>query len=344
MPIPNKLSELNEQEGIDEKKNKNAKVISMEEKKKEMIERKKQELIERCEKLISYVDRRYEKSSIAENVDELREFKNHIRQILDLAIEEGIERNVSEKELDLIAVVASLHDIAKGDNPPEEMDGIDNVMVVLHGELAAKEVAENEELKEIIKSVIGEENFNKESIQVLQNAFRSHMGPSPGFMKNILDDVNKKLTKRGLAEIKHPFPEEGAIVSEILLTADMYSLASPSGVRKVLEIRSVVPSFKEEDMKLSEEYSFYRINLSLGEAALISAFESGKSARDMFKKKEDQDFLQKAINESESQGFQYNSEEGGITEVSPSLVKEKMIAYKEAREQNNAREKINRVA
>lgn len=336
-------------------------VISIKESEKFMVEKKKKEMIEKFGELIEFVDNRYENSNIAKNEEQLGEFKKHNRQILELVIEEGTKRGISDEEMEILVVSAILHDLCKGDLAPEWAKGIDNFMVVYHGEAVAQEIENSEELQAIIREKLGDENFD-ENIKKLQTAFRSHMGPGVnadslgkdeneiedskiGFMAKMRRGINAKLRERGIEEMKHPLPEKGDDISEILLAADMFSLASPSGAQKVLKIRSLVPNFKKEDQNLCSDYKKEGIELSLGEAALISAFNSGNSARDMFEDKNDQKWIQKAIDQTESfKGFKYGVDDENMELVNAQIVKEKMIAFEEAKKQREFRERIDEAA
>ena len=321
------------------------------------IENEKKELIKEFRELMDFVDGRYEKSTIAENEKQLKEFKKHNKQVVDLVIEEGFRRNLSVEKIKLLIIGAILHDLCKGDEAPDWAKGIDNFMLVYHGEAAAQEIEKNKELLEIIQRKIGNKDFD-ENIKNLQRAFRSHMGPGAsvnlfkknsnndpeiGFMGEQLNRVNVELENRGIEKIEHPLPKEGDFVSEILLGADMYSLASPSGAQKILEIRSLVPAFQKEDQFLCEQYSAFGIDLSLGEAALISAMNSGKSARNMFRKREDRKWLQEAIDKTESSFFEYSLDKNVLL-VDAGIVKQKMIKYEESLKEKNIRERIDKAA
>lgn len=273
----------------------------------EQIGAEKAEAYEKFAEVIDFVNERYEApgSTIAQATEQLNAFKDHNKQILDKCIEQGVRREMSPEDLSKLEMAAILHDLNKSDVPPEWAEGVDNFMVVFHGEAAAQELETSDDLQRILKDKFGEEGFD-DNIAHLQAAIRSHMGPHPGFMSDLLNRVNSQLEIEGIAPIEHPCPEEGDQVSEVLLAADMYSLASSKGVRKVLAIRGSVPFFKQQDEDLSTEYAKFGIELNSGEAALLSAFDSAYAARDMIQNEEDKEWIQGAINKAVEDRYRYS--------------------------------------
>lgn len=263
------------------------------------IENEKLEAKEKFAEVIDFVNKRYEGSATASSFspEQLEVFKEHNEQVLDKCIEQGIRRGLDEEELAELETAAILHDMNKADSLPDWLEDVDNVMLVYHGEVAAGELAFNEELREILKDKFGEERFEK-NILHLQTAIRSHMGPHPGFMSEALRVANEQLKIKGVEPIEHPRPKEGDKVAEILLAVDMYSLASPKGAQKVVTLRNEAPVFKAEDEKLVAEYVKLGIDLDIAEAAVLSAFDSACAARDMITNKEDKEWIEEAMKET----------------------------------------------
>jgi hypothetical protein len=293
------------------------------------IENEKLEAKEKFAEVIDFVNKRYEGSELSPSfsLEQLEAFKEHNEQVLDKCIERGIERNLDKEELAELETAAILHDLNKVDSPPNWLENIDNAMLVYHGEAASEELAFNEELREILKNKFGEENFEK-NILHLQNAIRSHMGPHPGFMSEALRVVNEQLKIKEVEPIEHPHSKEGDKVAEILLAVDMYSLASPKGVQKVVTVRSETPVFKAEDEKLVAKYAQLGIDLDIAEAAVLSAFDSACAARDMIKNKEDKEWIEEAIEETVGVKYVYKASD----ETGQSEKLEKPVSIKTAQE------------
>ena len=269
---------------------------------------------ERFSGLIDLVNERYKNpdSTIAETPEQLESFKKHNEQILSFCIERGMKKNLSKKQLATLEAEAILHDLATANKPPKELADIQNYMLVAHGEIAANEIRGIfEQQPKMLTKILGE-NYSKEegeeTILTIENAIKSHMGPHPGFMTGILENVNKALQKKGEMKIKHPYPEEGNVEAETLLAADMGSLADCRGREKVLAIRFNVPFFKKQDEDLCEEYKKFAINLTPGEAALLSGFDSAEQARDMLKDEDDKEWVDRLIRESKRGQYTYSGE------------------------------------
>ena len=289
-----------------------AKEVSAEQKEiEEKINKEKEWAEENLSELIDIVNTRYEnpESTLADSPTQLESFKKHNAEILDFCVERGTEKKLTEKEVRMLEVAAVLHDLTKGDKPPEDKADIENFVLAVHGETGAEEAKKIlEKNPEIITKILGESYNKKEAEKVIltiENAIRSHMGPHPGFMTGILERVNKTLRQKGEAEIKHPYPKKGDVVAETLLAADMCSLAGRKGREKVLAIRSAVPFFKKQDKELSEEYKKYNIDLTPGQAALLSGFKSAEEARDMIKNSADKEWINKAIEDSKKETYLY---------------------------------------
>ncbi|MBU4331582.1 HD domain-containing protein [Patescibacteria group bacterium] len=269
---------------------------------------------ERFSGLINLVNERYENpnSTIAESPEQLKSFEEHNKQILNFCVERGVKKGLGEKQLATLEAAAILHDLAKSGKPPEESANIQNYMLAAHGEIAANEVKSIfEQQPEMLTKILGE-NYSEEDVEktisTIEEAIRCHMGPHPGFMTRILENVNKELQKKGEMEIKHPYPEEGNIVAETLLAADMGSLADRKGREKVLTIRLNVPFFRKQDEHLSGECQEFDIDLSPGEAALLSGFDSAEQARDMLEDEDDREWVNELIEESKKGQYTYSEE------------------------------------
>ncbi len=268
--------------------------------------KEKKRVSEELAEMVNFVDKRYEgqDSTLSNSFEQLKSFKEHNRQILDKCIERGIERGLSQEDLTKLEIAAILHDFSKGDSSPKWAQEIENFMLVYHGEAVAKELDSNEELRNILRDKLGGNNF-EENIIYLQRVIKSHMGPHPGFMSKSLEIVNKQLKEKNLQQIEHPSPKEGDRVAEILLAADMYTLASSKGMQKVVTIRSETPSFRKQDKELSSQYAQVGIELAPAEAAILSALDSAYAARDMIKNKEDWNWIQGAIEEANNFDYKY---------------------------------------
>ncbi len=283
-------------------------------KKEQLVENEKKEARENFGALLNLVFERYEApdSTIANSPEQIKTFKAHLEEVLNLCIERGIEKDLTGKQLKMIEVAAILHDLTKADQPDSETKDIPNYMLAAHGELGAREtITILSEHPEILKKILGENYSGEEAdktVGLISNAIRAHMGPHPGFMTFVLNGVNSKLKEKGLPELQHPRPLEGEVISETLLAADMCSLAGRKGREKVLVIRSAVPNFKQEDEKTCAEYKKFGIDLTPGEAALLSAFASAEQARDMLKKESDRLWINSTIEESKEGGYLYENQ------------------------------------
>jgi len=300
---------------------------------------------EKFSEIISYVDNRYENpdSFLFESPVQLETFKKHNEQILNRAIEQGIRKGMDQNDLAKLEIAAILHDLNKGDKTPKWAEGIDNFMLVYHGEAAAQEITNNEELRELIKDKLGAENIEND-IRSLQKAIRSHMGPHPGFMSGMLEMVNNGLVEKGLEELEHPYPDEEDDVAKVLLAADMYSLASHKGVEKVMAIRNNIDFFKQQDRELSQQYKEAGISLSMGEAALLSAFDSAYSARDMIKDQEDKKWIQGVINKAVEMKYRYQKDDTNLDEmVSIELAQQKRKEFEDRQRSKNISNSIQNV-
>jgi len=300
----------------------------------EKIGREKQEARERFSDLIALVSDRYANLPEAMRQD----FVAHNGEILDGVIEVGMEDEFSGEELKLLEIAAILHDMTKADQAEEKFAGIPNYVLVTHAEKAAAEVSQIV-TDEYLKKIGIEGNFD-EARKKIQEAISQHMGPHPGFMTGILNGVNAKLQEMGEAEIKHP-QAEGKI-SQALLAADMQSLAGINGRNKILSIRASVEGFKKDDVKVVAEYAEYGIELSIGEAALLSGFASAEQARDMIQNEKMKAWVNQAIEESMDTIYHYPSNPKEI--ISWDIIRSKKDQFEEAQRIADARENLEKIA
>ncbi len=277
--------------------------------KEQLVENEKKEARENFGALLDLVFKRYEApdSTIANSPEQIKTFEAHVEEVLNLCVERGIEKGLTGKQLKTLEVAAILHDLTKANQPDSDMKDIPNYMLAAHGELGARKATMIlREHPEIFKNILGEHYSGEETdqtIELISNAIRAHMGPHPGFMTFVLNGVNAKLKEKGLPELVHPRPVDGEMVSETLLAADMCSLAGRQGREKVLAIRAAIPNFRQEDEKLCGEYKKYGIDLTTGEAALLSAFASAEQARDMLKNEDDKRWIDQVIKNSKENDY-----------------------------------------
>jgi hypothetical protein len=280
---------------------------------KEKMEQEKKEAKERFKNLIDLVSREYENLPEAMKKD----YISHNEEILDGAIELGMKKGFTKEELEKLELSAILHDKTKAKNTPEKYRDIPNYTLAIHAETAAKEVPDiltDEYLKGL--NIQGDP---EEIRQEVSRAILEHMGPHPGFMDEILKGVNAELEKRGGKKIEHPSAE--GKLSEALLAADMKSLAGEKGRKKVLSIRSNVEFFIRQDKKLVEEYEKYGIDLSQGEAALLSGFDSAYQAYDMQKDEENREWVNQSIEDSKKTEYDFPGSKKTISWTEASVKK-----------------------
>jgi len=174
--------------------------------------------------------------------------------------------------------------------------------LLMHGETAA------EESKNILTDeFLIEHGIEKDAEKIrgiVSNAIAEHMGPNPGYMGFILEITNNKLREMEESEIEHP--KARGTVSEILLAADMKSLASRCGIEKVISIRCNFN--KTQDQKTVTDYNEKGIDLTIGEAALISALSSAFQARNMIEDSKLQTLINEVINEAIKGDYEYGLE------------------------------------
>jgi hypothetical protein len=267
------------------------------------------------------VDKRYDSSELALNPERLTKYKEHFREVTEMAVEYAERIELPEGEVALLAVAAGLHDLTKGDTPPPDIpDSVKHIYwLVAHGETAAAEVGQyldaNPSVQDFLKTAnpgLGDFAI-KERIEM---AIRSHMGPNPGFMEGVLNYVNGELGED--SRISHPYPEEGDRVAEILLAADMKSLAGPQGVEKV--IGDIMADKKEggwrEEAQLeAEKANELGYDFTTAQMAFLSAYDSGVNAFTMIKNDEDKEWVGEALDETENHIFVIEGEKVDAREV-----------------------------
>ena len=275
---------------------------------------------EEFSELIALVNERYDgpDSILAGKPEQLQTFKAHNEQILSFAVEVGMRKGLKGKELKMAEVAAILHDLAKADKAPEGAADIKNYILAAHGEIAANE-AEGilEERPQILEKILGEgygDEQKKEAIDRIQTAIRSHMGPHPGFMTGILEGVNRELVKKGMPPIEHPYPDKNDNISETVLAADMASLASTEGRKKVVSIIFNDLYFRdlaEKDAKLAQSKG---IKLEASDIAVMNGFKSAEEARDMIRDPNDREWMDGLIEKSKGETNMYGDREVKFTE------------------------------
>jgi len=272
------------------------------------------EATERFNDLIETVSLRYK-----DMPDKMKEnFVAHNKDILESAIKLGVKKNLPPDKMKALELAAILHDLTKNDLVPEKTDekfkdfyGEDSAeykriatdyRLLMHGETAA------EESKNILTDeFLIEHGIEKDAEKIrgiVSNAIAEHMGPNPGYMGFILEITNNKLREMEESEIEHP--KARGTVSEILLAADMKSLASRCGIEKVISIRCNFN--KTQDQKTVTDYNEKGIDLTIGEAALISALSSAFQARNMIEDSKLQTLINEVINEAIKGDYEYGLE------------------------------------
>ncbi len=299
----------------------------------EKIKQEKKEAKEKFGSLINLVSRGYEKLPEAMKKDYIL----HNEEILDGAIELGMEKGFTKEELEELELSAILHDKTKAESAPEEYKDIPNYTLATHAETVAKEVP-NILADEYLKS-LNIQGDPEKIRQEVTKAILEHMGPHPGFMDEILKGVNTELGKRGGKKIEHPSAE--GKLSEALLAADMKSLAGEKGRKKVLSIRSNVEFFANQDKNLAEEYKKYGIDLSQGEAAFLSGFDSAEQARDMQKDEGNREWVNQSIEDSKKVEYNFPGSEKTITWAEVST---KRSQYADAKKLEEVRERFKETA
>lgn len=300
---------------------------------KSELDIEKERARKRFKPLIDLVNGRYrsKESTISKNESLIKSYEAHNSEVLDSAIELSLKEGLSNDELVTLEIAAILHDIAKADLPSEELSGIKDFVMANHHEMAAGEVenilGKNSEVLGLAPENPEQSSKTDKIISLVKNAILCHMGPSPGFMTDTLKKVNEELEKGGKAAIVHPKPNDN--ISRLLLAADMRALASPGGVQKILNLRANYYVEKDED--LCAEYEKLGMELSVPEAALISASQSARDAVAMVKGvcgDEEAQWIQSTIDLAKQMSFVY-SRGGEETKVSLLEIEEKMKEFEE---------------
>lgn len=269
----------------------------------ERVERERDEARERFGDLIDLVNQRYEDGNLSPA--EKEKFKQHNGEVLDYAVELGLRKEFDEEELKAVEVAAILHDLTKAYPLPEEFVDIPNYGLVTHGQRAAEEVGEiltDERLERYNLKDRSPDEFRNE----VSNAITQHMGPHPGFMTNVLEGVNRVLGERGYQEVSHP--QARGTIPETLLAADMASLASADGRRKILAIHTHNDFFRLQDLQTVEKYRGADIELRQGETALLAAFTSARQAVEMITDPDDRKMLEELFEASKSEEYLFDDD------------------------------------
>ena len=334
-PVKKIESKLTETEGQETEKTGSAEIIDLSQKRKEKQENElqgkiEQERMESKEQFKSLID---EVSGMYENLPEAmrKDFIIHNGEILDETIDLAIRKGLGKEEIKMAELAAILHDMTKADSVPEKYKDIPNYALAMHAKTATEKVPEiltDERLKEL-----GVEGDPEEIRQQVSKAILEHMGPRPGFMTYILEKFNQDMEKIGEEGIN--YPEAEGKISEVLLAADMKSLAGEKGRNKVLSIRANAKNFIEIDLKTVDEYKKYGIDLTQGEAALLSGFDSAFQARDMQKDPKNKEWVNKSIEDSKKAEYDFSGQKVTWQEAS-----EKKRQYEEAKSLEEARKKI----
>lgn len=309
------------------------------------IDNKEKKEIPSFDYLYDVVDSRYD-SEFGDNKEKLEKYKAHYREVVGYAKEIGAEVELTEIEMAKLEVAAILHDLTKGDPAPEDVpeDAKPMYWLVAHGQTAADEIRQkvqeedDSEIKRAMQSIVDMDPDNQNIEQVandIASAIERHMGPNPGFMSDVLDGpenpktgernggVNKALREGGYPEIKHPAPEEWDKVAQVLLAADMQSLAGPNGVKKVMGDREKLPYFRADDEVVVKGYKSVGVDITMGEVAFLSAYKTATDSRDMVEPYGDvAGGLKHAVRETEQTVFSYGGED-----VVPADAIDKMHKY-----------------
>lgn len=267
----------------------------------ERIKQEQQEAKEKFGDLINRVSERYKELP----PETQKELISHNEEALNDAIELGTRKKFSKEKLEQLELSVILHDISKADDAPEKYANIPSYVLATHAETAAKEVPgilDDEYLKK--KNIQGDPETIRQEVA---KAISEHMGPHPGFMTGILNGVNAKLKEMGEKEIEHP--KAKGEISKTLLAVDMKSLAGEGGRKKILSIRENDKFFIDIDLKTVAEYKKYGIELSQGEAALLSGFDSAEQAINMIEDEDDRKWITEAFEESKNKIYSFAGEE-----------------------------------
>ena len=218
--------------------------------------------------LIAAVNNRYldDPSTIRENPTLFESFRIHNSEVLETTSFYAHLFDLSDNQKKIVATAAILHDIAKSDpapdNIPENLRS--DYTLLMHPEVGAN-------LVQILMSAHPE--WETEHIDDIIEAIRCHSGPMPGFLAERLSFYNAQATVQiELTEI-----DPGHTPSIILLAADMMALGSPTGVRKIVQLREQSPYFTAQD-----EGERVRDNRgSIHEVRIDSALRSAYSGAEM---------------------------------------------------------------
>lgn len=272
---------------------------------------------ERYGVLFDLVNSRYDASETLKPKEKIA-YKIHYLQVVDAAIERSVECGVdieSREDHECLVVAAILHDLTKGDPAPVEFSELKFYTIVAHGQQASDEVPSIlKNNPHILTEITGEQNPSDEDIarvsEKIQRGILAHMGPNPGIMNFFLTKTNNQLEELGYDPIVHPRPKPGDRIAEILYAADMRTLASESGIQKIVQIRASGEHFRKEDQLLAEKLNnIFNIKATRSEIALMSAFQGAQDAVDSIKDPGDRTWVKKVLNDGLSGEYQYQESE-----------------------------------
>ncbi len=308
-----KLDELNDMEVLtDIDHTEEAESFSLEQR----IAREKKEVEIVYEPLFDIVDKRYDEYIKSPELN--ASFKAHYRTVVHYAIERGRQDGLSEEDQGALVVAAILHDLTKGDPPPDEAKNIAWYTAVTHGQTGVIEARKalsgttNQEVQSIFENILGDSYTLEDRNRVIDkvaNAIINHMGPNPGFMGAKREEVRAEIEARGLKYllplVVHPYPNDR--ISEILLAADMRSLAGDDGINKVLMIRYVQKEPRKEDIDAAKESRRKGPGevFDTAEVAFMSAIGSAEAAMAMIANEGDRHWVAEVFYKAIKKDYYY---------------------------------------
>lgn len=314
-----------------EKISKSKEKISSQESQKQVIDKKFLQFRELFKNFIDIVDKRYDAQlsdfvnqkiserdsnpgyaeQIKNKEKEVASLKDHYKDVLKYCIKIGLEIHLPEEDIKKVFLAGIFHDATKLDSVPDNIpESVKNIYnLVNHGNDSANYLAQILEKDPGFLNKISSKYTQKDSkrvIEELKDIIKNHMGPHPGFMTMMLDFANKSLVGGGFEPIVHNYPETAN--EEAFLTADMSSLADANGRQKILNLRKNGANFIKQDEGVCADYAKYGINLSLGEAAMLSAHQSALEAVDMIRHVGLKKSLESLVEESKSGAYKYGDD------------------------------------
>lgn len=224
-------------------------------------------------KLLDYAKDEYEGSPLL-GERERKEFFNHTEEVLSYVSKFSVKAGLNEKERKIAEIAAVLHDLGKTRAPPPEASEVRLYVLANHHEMGAAIVD-----SAVSDDFLGKNGFAKEEFaevrEAVKQCIREHMGPHPGFMTDVLNGVNRELAEKGLPQIVHPQPSSKP--SQVLFAADMASMISENGIRKILAIRADKPAvYGKHHEALLKATNKTADQIRYEEYALLSVLKSGE--------------------------------------------------------------------